>query len=392
MDYADLVETILARGNLTLTADEAAVLETAPSDYLPARRILGAHAFNTGDTAKAVEITRAVYDLEPNRENASNHISALTRAGKVDEALAVAGNPATPIPDVMRASYMSELNGRKGNLEENRRWSIRALELKETEAPERTDRKPPVTHAFNPETPERNIISYSLWGDGARYLEGAVRNAIVARYVYPGWTPRFYIDESVPEAARKELRANGAQLRMVPSLPANRFGLFWRFLVEDDKDVDIYVCRDADSVPTIRERVAVQDWLNSGEPFHVMRDFLTHSELILAGLWGAHRGNIPGMGQQILAFAKSREKVLNSRVDDQLFLRREVWPWMRGRVFVQDSAFGYGESAPFSPDYPLPGRMHVGQDDYAHREAQARQRNARRARVTATKRGPNDPS
>lgn len=69
-------------------------------------------------------------------------------------------------------------------------------------------------------------------------------------------------------------------------LPANRYGLFWRFLVEDDRDVDIYVCRDADSVPTIRERVAVQDWLNSGQPFHVMRDFLTHSELVLAGLWG----------------------------------------------------------------------------------------------------------
>ena len=47
---------------------------------------------------------------------------------------------------------------------------------------------------------------------------------------------------------------------------------------------------------------------------------------------------------------------------------------MRDRVFVQDSAFGYGESAPFSPDYPLPGRMHVGQDDYAHREAQAQLR------------------
>ncbi|EAQ12293.1 hypothetical protein BD830_101380 [Maritimibacter alkaliphilus HTCC2654] len=374
MEYADLVETILKRGNLTLTPDEAAVLETAPDDYLPARRILGAHAFNTGDTAKAVEITRAVYELEPNRENASNLISALTRANLVDEALAVASDDRTPIPDVLRASYMSELNGRKGNLEENRRWSIRALELKETEAPVLGDRPAPVVHRFDPERPERNIISYSLWGNGARYLEGAVRNAIVARYVYPGWTPRFYIDESVPEAARKELRANGAQLRMVPSLPANRYGLFWRFLVEDDRDVDIYVCRDADSVPTIRERVAVQDWLNSGQPFHVMRDFLTHSELILAGLWGAHRGNIPGMGKRILAFAKSREKVLNSRVDDQLFLRREVWPWMRDRVFVQDSAFGYGESAPFSPDYPLPGRMHVGQDDYAHREAQAQLR------------------
>jgi hypothetical protein len=47
---------------------------------------------------------------------------------------------------------------------------------------------------------------------------------------------------------------------------------------------------------------------------------------------------------------------------------------MRGRAFVQDSWFGYGESAPFDPDYPLPGRMHVGQDDYTHRHATRRNR------------------
>ncbi|MAM62712.1 hypothetical protein [Maritimibacter sp. UBA3975] len=387
MGYAELVDEILGRGTLTLTPEEAKVLETAPSDYLPAQRILGAHAFNTGDTARAVEITGSVYRLDPNRENASNHISALTRAGAVEEALAVAGDPDTPIPDVLRASYLSELNGRRGNIEENRRWSIRALELKEAEARVLTDRAAPVLHSFNPETPERNVLSYSLWGSGARYIEGAIRNAIVARYVYPGWTPRFYIDDTVPEEAKAELRANGAQLRLVPQLPANRYGLFWRFLVEDDKNVDIYVVRDADSVPSVRERVAVQDWLNSGQPFHVMRDFLTHSELVLAGLWGAHRGNIPRMGKRILDFAKSREKVLNSRVDDQLFLRREVWPWMRDRVFVQDSAFGYGESAPFDPDYTLPGRMHVGQDDFAHRRAQAEMRAARAAGYTVRTKG-----
>jgi hypothetical protein len=386
MDYAELVDEILKRGTLTLSPDEVRVLETAPSDYLPAQRILGAHAFNTGDTVRAVEITRAVYRLDPKRENASNFISALTRAGLVEEALEVAGDPDTPIPDVTRASYMSELNGRRGNIEENRRWSLRALELKEAEAPILANRAEPVIHAFDPERPERNVIAYSLWGAGARYIEGAIRNAIVARYVYPGWTPRFYIDDTVPEAAKAELRANGAQLRLVPQLPASRYGLFWRFLVEDDKDVDIYVVRDADSVPTVRERVAVQDWLASGQPFHVMRDFLTHSELVLAGLWGAHRGNIPRMGKKILDFAKSREKVLNSRVDDQLFLRREVWPYMRGRAFVQDSAFGYGESAPFDPDYPLPGRMHVGQDDYAHRMAQAEKRAARAAGYTVRSR------
>ena len=229
--------------------------------------------------------------------------------------------------------------------------------------------------------PERNVIAYSLWGANPRYVEGATRNCIVARHLYPGWTPRFYVDDSVPISARRDLTREGAQLRQVPSMPANRFGLFWRFLAEDDPEVALYLVRDADSVPSIKEAVAVGDWLASGQPFHVMRDFVTHSEIVLAGMWGAHRGNIPHMGKRIMAFAKDREKILNSRVDDQLFLRREVWPWMRGRAFVQDSWFGYGETAPFDPRFALPGRMHIGQDDHASRRTQARIRQARAAGI-----------
>ncbi len=78
------------------------------------------------------------------------------------------------------------------------------------------------------------------------------------------------------------------------------FGLFWRFLVEDDPDVDFFLVRDADSVMNIKECAAVEDWLASGKAFHVMRDLPIHAELILAGMWGAHRGNIGNMRQRIV--------------------------------------------------------------------------------------------
>lgn len=370
-DVAALIDAILARGSLTLSAQERAALETAPGD-LRARRILGADAFNTGDWARAVEITAGVHAAAPTAESAANYIAALSRANRLDEALAFTEAAAQVLREVTRASYMSELHGRLGNREENRAWSLRALELKEAEAPVLEDRPAPRLARFDPETPARNIISYSLFGAQPRYLEGALRNAIVARHLYPGWTPRFYIDDIVPMETRRALEREGAQLKQVPNLPAHRYGLFWRFLVEDDPDVDLYLVRDADSVPSIREAVAVADWLASGQPFHVMRDFHTHSELVLAGLWGAHRGNIPGLGKRILAFARTREKVLNSRVDDQLFLRREAWPFMRGRTFVQDSAFGYGATGEFDARFALPRDMHVGQDDSAARTAKRR--------------------
>lgn len=366
-DHETLATAILARGTLTLTDAEKATLEAAPADYLPARKILGAHAFNTGDMVAAVALTGEIYAREPNAETALNRASTLSRARRLDEAAAFLA-AAPEIPELDRATRLSEVYARLGDAAANRTWALKALELKEAEAPVIEDRPPPRLARFDPETPARNVIAYSLFGAAPRYLDGAVRNAIVARYLYPGWTPRFYVDKSVPAAACKALEDNGAELRMVPKLPAARYGLFWRFLVEDDEGVDIYLVRDADSVPSLREAVAVADWLASGQPFHVMRDWPTHSELVLAGLWGAHRGNIPGgIGQRILGFCAARRNVLNSRSDDQLFLRREIWPWMRGRAFVQDSVFGYGATGAFDPRFVLPGNRHVGQDDYAVR-------------------------
>lgn len=368
-DFDEFCAAILARGNLTLSQDEAEYLRKAPEGFLPAQRILGAHAFNTGDYEEAIWRTAIVWRITQTPEAAANHVSALYRARKYDEAIRLAADPQTPLEPTLRASFLSEMYGATGDRERNRKWGRNALKLKEFEARTLAKRLPPKIHSFNPETPERNVIAYSLYGKGLRYLEGAVRNVIVARHLYPGWTPRFYVDASVPVATKQTLMAEGAEIKEVPRLAAARYGLFWRFLVEDDKDVDLYLVRDVDSVPSIREAVAVQDWLASGQPFHVMRDYVTHSELVLAGLWGAHRGNIPQMGKRILKFVKEQEKVLNSRVTDQLFLRREAWPFMRGRTFVQDSAFGYGASAEFDPRYPLPKNMHVGQDDFAARSA-----------------------
>lgn len=392
--YETLANEVIARQNVSLSADEVEVLEAAPDSHLMSKKLLGAHYFNAGAAKDAIRCIRHVYSAARTPENASNLVSALSKAGALEEAILVAEEPDTPLAPVTQASYLSELYGRAKKPGKNRNWARRALKLKEAEAPVIEDRPEPIIRSFNPNTPERNIIAYSLFGDGKRYIDGALRNCIVTRYLYPGWTPRFYVDDSVPEEARAGLKAAGAELKMVPNLPALRFGLYWRFLVEDDPNVDIYIVRDADSIPNIKERVAVHDWLASGAPFHVMRDWVTHTELVLAGMWGAHRGNITGgMGKKILEFSKSREKILNSRVDDQLFLRREIWPYMRGRAFVQDSHFGYGESAPFDPDYLMPGDMHIGQNDLAVRENDRKKKaiEAHNARVAAAQDAPAKP-
>lgn len=358
----NLIAEILARGHVGLSAAEAEALSKAPATHPVAPRLLCADAFNRGDYAAAIKYGKRAHVIRPDAETEENLISCMMRGNAIAEAIDLTAK-STRMSMTRRHSLLAELHARAGNTEQAHESGRKALKLKDASIPQATRRAAPLIHEFDPEQPARNIIAFSLFGTGKRYLDGAIRNAVVARHLYPGWTTRFYIDASIPDPVRKALVANGAQLRQVDNLPAARYGLFWRFLVEDDPDVSIYLIRDADAVLNIRERVAVQDWLDSGRAFHVMRDYPSHCELVLAGLWGAHRGNIGTMGKRVLAHVKANEGRVNDRTSDQKFLASEIWPLMRERMFCQDSAFGFGQTQPFNPSYPLPSWMHVGQDD-----------------------------
>ena len=367
----DLMARLRAHGAVDLTEVDVATLEAAAPGHVLAAKLLAAHLFNSGDYDAALVHARRAAELEPGPEAASNLVSVLARAGRVAEAIGFAEAAADTLDDLVRSTHLSELHARAGNAKEAREWGLKALALKDAEAGEPPERAAPVRHRFDPARPERNIIAFSLFGDNPRYLDGALRNAIAAPYVYPGWTARFYVDDRVPKATLTALSREGAQLRKVAGLPVARFGLYWRFLVEDDPEVDLYICRDADAVVNLRERMAVHQWLDSGQPFHVMRDHVSHSELVLAGLWGAHRGNIGTMSRRILDFDAGRRGTLNSRVDDQLFLRRVVWPLMRGRLCCHDAAFGFAATHSLPPEFARPPGRHVGQDERARRRPKA---------------------
>ena len=270
---------------------------------------------------------------------------------------------------------MSDAGDREGAAQHG----TRSLELKDAACEPAPALTPSVT-PINLEEPRRNIISFSLWGQDPRYLTGAMKNAVVARYLYPGWTARFYIDESVPQACRDYIMQQGGQLVLAPrEWPADRFGLFWRFLVEDDENINIYVVRDADSVMNIKERVAVEDWLASGRAFHVMRDLPTHSELILAGMWGAHRGNIGDMRTRVLNHVNDGAKKLGNRITDQEFLRWRIWPIVRQDVMVHDAYLNFGNPNRFRGEFALPSAYHVGQNDFIHQRAQRLRKEDRNA-------------
>lgn len=189
---------------------------------------------------------------------------------------------------------------------------------------------------FNPQQPGENIIAYSLYGGLPRYCETALINVTLARQIYPEWTCRFYVDDTVPGHIRQQLTERGAQVQHVSAAQKELSGLYWRFLVMDDPDAKRFLIRDADSLVSYRERAAVDEWLASGKWFHTMRDSYTHTELILAGMWGGTHGIFHNIEQMVRDFIQTG-RFLTTRVMDQHFLRYCIWPTLTRSVCRHDS-------------------------------------------------------
>lgn len=366
----DAVKKLVARfktnPNSEFTPVEAETLATAVDRDLWAAKAAALHYFKAHDLPRALILMQKIALREPTDENIRNVAILYRDARQFSESIAWLYANERHLDAVRFHDLMCSNFAKLGDRDAAVKHGDISLRLKDERAEISPRERAWISKPFDPENRQRNVISFSVWGPNERYLRGAINNAIVARYLYPGWTARFYTDGSTPAEFRAVLQQNAADVVVVPDLPASQFGLYWRFLVEDDDNVDIYVVRDADSVMNIKERAAVADWLKSGLAFHVMRDELQHSELVLAGMWGAHRGNINNMRAKIEKFDAQLSKRANYVHKDQHFLRSVIWPIMRDNVKIHDRYFSFMNPARYDPSYELPSRIHIGQNDWVH--------------------------
>jgi hypothetical protein len=163
-------------------------------------------------------------------------------------------------------------------------------------------------------------------------------NVRIAPHLFPRWTIRVYHDSSVPQPYLLELAGRGVQLRTMvlpPNVPIHR-KLLWRFELIADPTVQRFLIRDADSLLTVKERVAVDAWLQSRYWFHTMRDWYTHTDLPLAGMRGGVGNVLPGTARLMQAYTAWR---MEDNHVDQDVLSEAVWPTIRGHCLIHDSVF-----------------------------------------------------
>jgi hypothetical protein len=179
----------------------------------------------------------------------------------------------------------------------------------------------------------KKIISFSLWGKLPKYNVGAIRNAELAREIYPGWTCRFYVGEDVSNEVKTSLLNLNSEVIEMGGCDWN--SLFWRFYAAADSD--IMISRDTDSRLSAREKAAVDEWLASNKDFHIMRDHPYHRTEILGGMWGCRNGILKDIKNMISNYETGQYH--NKYQVDQNFLREDVYPLVKNQAFVHDPYF-----------------------------------------------------
>lgn len=166
-------------------------------------------------------------------------------------------------------------------------------------------------------------ISFSLWGDKPIYNIGMIRNVELSKILYPDWKVVVCYDKTVPIQTLNVLQ--DLEVKLINFSNSNLYGMFWRFSVSDLDDCDYVIFRDSDSRLSVREKLAVDEWIESKKSLHVMRDHPYHkipagnNKLgILGGMWGI-KGGLLNMTKLIYEFDKSTNHTYGN---DQTFLKK----------------------------------------------------------------------
>lgn len=178
----------------------------------------------------------------------------------------------------------------------------------------------------------KNIIAFSLSGADPRQCETAVLNASLASQIYPNWTCRFYVDETVPAHVFDRLSQHSVQLfhcELDTGIPA----IFRHFAVASDKEVQAFLLRDVDSLLSYKEAAAVEAWIDSKQFFHIMRDFYEHTELVLPSMWGGYTGAFENIEDTMRAFFAQNGV---SRLSLLGFLREYIFPTIAQSLMTHD--------------------------------------------------------
>jgi tetratricopeptide (TPR) repeat protein len=332
----DAIRALLRAGKNDEAIVRASSIAIARPDDLVAKELLFDAFFQKRDWPPALALAEELARRAPQATRLEKAlIATLSNMKRYDETIAQAfqyivrhGEDLT-ILDALKVAHFYT-----GKTEEAIRYGQRAIELRDVEA----CRDPPPVAVTVPDAPPDgpNVLSFSLWGPAPFYSYGAMINLVLAGKFYAGWACRFYVDAAVPRACVAFLRDNGADVRNIEDEYPG-VGLFQRFLVMNDSAVGRFLVRDCDARLSAAEADLVRQWIDSGYPFHVVRDHVMHNELMIGCLWGGRTDcgiDIVELMRRYFKFGPTAKYG-----HDQRMLGLMLWPLIRSRCLVHDKHY-----------------------------------------------------
>jgi hypothetical protein len=329
----DPIRALLRAGRNDEAIVQLCAIQITRPDDLVARELLFEAFYNKREWAPALVLAEQLVAGQPDVARLQKSlIATLSNMRRFEPAIAQAtqyierhGEDPTVLDALKVANFYI------GKAAEAIRYGQRALDLRDLEACQ----NPPPFPLTAPNGPPRgsNVISFSLWGPALFYSYGAMINLILSRTVYPGWSCRFYIDSAVPPACAAFLHENGADVRNIEDEYPG-VGLFQRFLVMNDPAVGRFLVRDCDARLSVAEADLVRQWIDGGQPFHVVRDHVLHNELMIGCLWAGRTD----CGIDIVALMRRYfTHGPNAKYGhDQRMLGLMLWPLIRSHCLVHD--------------------------------------------------------
>lgn len=206
----------------------------------------------------------------------------------------------------------------------------------------------------------KKVMSFSLWGGGAIYNVGAVRNAEITKEIFPDWICRFHTNSVPKDTIDKLSQFDNVEIVKMGDAPWKKYGrraggsqpedsIFWKFYPYFDKDVDVLLGRDPDSRPSMREKIAVDEWLESDKQFHIMRDHPGHctGTPILGAMWGMKTSIGLDLKKLIDVYKETEWPMI-----DQWFLMKAIYPRVRDCSMIHHDA-SCAKGCQVSPNDPL---------------------------------------
>ncbi len=186
-----------------------------------------------------------------------------------------------------------------------------------------------------------NIISFSLWGNNSRYIDGAIANQKISALLFPKWKCHWYVGQDVAvDVIDYLVKLGGVVVKKGKSLQTE--GALWRYEASLNNEAERIIFWDADSLLSTRLKKIVEHWILSNKPYMILRDHPIHVSPIMAGLLGVCNSGISIINDIV----NDRHLIKHTKYGfDEIFLGKYCYPKIFLDAYIYSPYIRYpGES------------------------------------------------